>query len=248
MKNKTLFIIIISVIAVLAFVVVLSSILPNKPKATITPEVKEPPKEVVTKPGTLITEKKDEKFYTITLEYPHSTREELREVGDYVAKVKADFLELSPKTEVEAMDIGITKDSPYILKMDTTVYNSPTTVTYKLETYIFTGGAHGGGFVSTFTYDKEGNLITLDDILKSPDALEKLSTAARTYLYKKLGSQNDREVINVGTEPKKDNFATWYITNSGITFVFQQYQIGPYALGIQEFPIGRSDAEALFNF
>jgi hypothetical protein len=183
-------------------------------------------------------EKKDEASYSIDLEYPKSDVNHLPEIADYVSKVKDQFTQSLPTGEVT---------ENYLLKINTTVYTSSSTISYKLETYMYTGGAHGGTFIETFTYGKDGNLITLDDLMVSADSMKKLSTLARAYLYNKIGDQSQNEVIDAGTEPTPENFGVWYITDAGIVFVFQQYQVGPYTIGIQEFPIRRVEAETFLN-
>jgi hypothetical protein len=243
-KNIIIFIIIIAIIAI---IVVASSILSKNPEE-VEPETIPESVEIVTlQPTEMETEKREETYYSIDLEYPKARPNELAEVRDYVDMVRSDFMALVPKTAQEAEDQGFGEDRTLVLKMETTVYTSSTTVTYKLETYMFTGGAHGGTFISTFTYDKAGKLLLLKDILSSPDALEKLSARARNYFYNKLGSQGQREIINIGTEPKEENWSAWYATDKSVTFIFQQYQIGPYAIGIQEFPLSRAEAKTLLN-
>ena len=248
MKNKHLILLIIAVIAILAIVVTISSLMSDKPIVTPSPVTTEPNvDEEVPEPGTIVTEKIEERYYTMDLEYPRSSDNELKEIGVYVKKVKDDFLDLAPQDEADALEMDVNEDRAYNLKMETTVYTSSTTITYKIETYMFTGGAHGGTFISTFTYNRNGTLITLDDLLAAPDSLERLSSAARTHFYDKLSNQTEREVIDAGTEPRRENFNTWYVTDSHITFIFQQYQIGPYALGVQEFPMSRGAARAFLT-
>lgn len=248
MNKKTLIIIVITLIALSAVVVVLISIFSKKPLIDlpgIQPQVN---LEKPFTPAPFETEKKKEKYYSFDLSYPRSSATSLPEIALYVEKSKEDILKLIPTTESAAEYEGLDEDRAYVLKMDTTVYTSSTTITYKIESYTFTGGAHGGTSVATFTYDRDGKLITLDDILIGSDSLNKLSVLARTYFYSKLGSATSREVIDIGTEAKRENFSTWYITDIGITFIFQQYQIGPYTIGIQEFPLSRTEAKTLFIY
>lgn len=208
------------------------------------------PKDVLPPPPPVAafeSEKVREKYYSIDLEYPKSSNSELPEISSHLDKVRSDFLELVPKTDEEAAYQGISEGRAYVLKMDTTIYTSSSTITYKLETYMFTGGAHGSTFVSTFTYTKDGKLIPLSNILSGPDSLAKLSSSARNYLYEKLSDQSSKHEIDTGTEPKEENWNAWYLTDHAITFIFQQYQIGPYVLGVQEFPMSRTEAKTILS-
>lgn len=186
-------------------------------------------------PAAFETEKIREKYYTIDLEYPKNSPTERAEIGTYIDTLRREFLTAVPKTDEEAEYIGLGGGRIYQLQTKATVYTSSSTITYKLETYTDTGGAHGATIDATFTYDREGKLVEISDLFSSGE-LSTISTAARTYFYKKLGDQVTKSEIDTGTEPKERNFSTWYLTDNKITFIFQQYQIGPYVIGIQEFP------------
>jgi hypothetical protein len=240
MSQKGLLISVLVFFALAASVVVVSSIISKMPNdkgnldSVLSPVISDDP----LKPVPFEYEKKDEATYSIDLEYPKSDKDHLPEIANYVSLVKDQFTQSLPTGEVT---------ENYLLKINTTVYTASSTISYKLETYMYTGGAHGGTFIETFTYGKDGKLITLNDLLVSADSMKKLSTSARAYLYNKIGDQSQKEVIDAGTEPTLENFGVWYITDAGIVFVFQQYQVGPYTLGIQEFPIRRLEAEAFLN-
>jgi Protein of unknown function (DUF3298) len=248
MTRKNLIVFAIVVIAALAAAVTVFSILSKKPSVVVPTGVVEPATEVSRpKAAPLKTEKVIGEYYKIDLEYPKATVGALEGIDAYIERVKADFFTVVPKNDEEAADIGMTKDRAYILDINTIVYTSSSTITYKLETYTDTGGAHGSTFVTTFTYNKEGKLINLNDILTGSDSLKKVSDKARPYFYSKLKDATEREIINMGTEPEADNFSTWYITDAGITFVMQQYQIGPYVIGIQEFLMTRAQADGILK-
>lgn len=240
MSQKGLLISVLVFFALAASVVTVSSIISKMPTDKQNPASGLSPvnNNDPLKPASLEHEKKDEAKYSIDLEYPKSDTNHLSEIADYVSKVKDQFTQSLPTEDVT---------ENYLLKINTTVFTSSSTITYKLETYMYTGGAHGGTFIETFTYGKDGKLITLNDILVSSDSMKKLSTLARNYLYNKVGDQSQNEVVDAGTEPTPENFGVWYITDTGIVFVFQQYQVGPYTIGIQEFPIRRVEAETFLN-
>lgn len=189
-------------------------------------------------PVTNISENEESKYYTIELLYPDSGA--LPEIKEYVGRLRSDFM-------FSAQAIDFDPAYKYTLNSETKTYASANTITYKVQTYVFTGGAHGATFDATFTYDIDGTLIKTSDLLKSPDSLKQLSLAARRYFKDKFRNTLTPQEIDFGTEPKEENFNVWYITDSGITFIFGQYQIGSYVLGIQEFPIGTTEAQAFLN-
>ena len=100
-------------------------------------------------------------------------------------------------------------------------------VSYVYDHYIYTGGAHGGTYRGTINMDeKTGLILTESDIFK-PDYYQPLTSLLREYLPK----CTEMDMVNEPDIYPNDNF---YITPEGVTFVYQQYEIGPYALGIVE--------------
>lgn len=212
-------------------------ILPNENiPATSTPSIKEIP---------VVSEKEEGKYHTIDISYPSS--DEAYQIKQYVEKSKADFLFIVPATEQQAALENVGEGRKYNLSITSKTVLTSSSVSYIIENYQFTGGAHGGTDRVTFVYDKDGKLITLQDILAGPDSLNKLSSLARTYFYNKFGSQVDKGSIDTGTEPKEENFSRFYITDDSVVFIFGQYSIGPYVLGIQEFPLKKSDAAGVLK-
>lgn len=197
----------------------------RKITTTPTPSVSE---------ASLITEGKKDAYYTISLSYPSSSS--TSEIQNYINQTKTEFLNSVPKTEADAKFEGLGGDRIYNLTVTTKITHSSSTTSYVLETYQFTGGAHGGTVISTFTYNRAGKILSLNDVLPSSVTLSTLSASARTYFYNKFSDQ-DKSEIDTGTEPKQENFNTWYIDGTKIVFVFGQYSIGPYVLGIQEFEV-----------
>ena len=66
-----------------------------------------------------------------------------------------------------------------------------------------------------------------------------VSEFAYQYLKEKLRENTSDDVLKEGTAPIGANLSVWYLKGDDVVFVFGQYQIGAYALGIQEVPIPR---------
>jgi hypothetical protein len=246
MNKKQSIVALIILVALIAVVVVAGSLMSKNVEPT--PELPTPqPVTEAPEPAALEKERIQEKYYSMELEYPKDAAEKFPEIETYINAIRSDFIALVPKTDDEAQYQGVDEDRAYVLKTDTTTYTSSSTITYKLQTYMFTGGAHGGTFIATFTYTKDGRLIPLTNLLSSSDSLNKLSVAARRYFYDKLGNQSSREEIDIGTEPNEENFSVWYITDKMVVFIFQEYQIGPYVIAIQEFPLSRAEAKTMLS-
>jgi len=134
------------------------------------------------------------------------------------------------------------------MTIKTEVFTSSSTISYLMQNYSYTGGAHGIVDLVTFVYDKEGTLVTLGSLLKDSNSLTALSEKARTYFYDKFLKYSSKEVIDQGTAPINQNWERFYLTEEGIVFIFGQYTIGPYVLGIQEFAVSYSEAQNFLVF
>jgi hypothetical protein len=198
----------------------------------------------------LVEEHSTTTYAVMNLSYPKSSPTEYKEIYEFVTKARDGFpfgedgTTLTDAEMKEMQDSIARRGEQYDFILTTRVATSSRTVSYILELYTDTGGAHGGTGIYTFTYDTHGKLVTLDRVFAKP-YLEKVSTLARTYLRNKLGDNTNQEMLESGTDPTVDNYGTWYLTHDGITFVFGQYQVGPYVIGIQEFPLLKSEVSDL---
>ncbi len=106
----------------------------------------------------------------------------------------------------------------------------------------FSGGAHGSEHVVTYNYDmKQHRLLTLSDLYGGdPEYLNKVSSSAIDELIadrKRMTMQQDisdyeLKWIHEGAAPKLENFRSFTTYEHQITFYFDQYQVGPYAIGM----------------
>lgn len=111
-----------------------------------------------------------------------------------------------------------------------------------MESYL--GGAHGSDYRSGYNFDPAtGIKVELADLFKpGADAWALLEAevsrqitllqdrAAETGVYQDYVPYEEYS----GLDPAQTQ---WYATDEGIVVIFQQYEIGPYALGIPEFTV-----------
>lgn len=114
-------------------------------------------------------------------------------------------------------------------------YNQPPYLSILTSNYMYTGGAHGNTVVESFNYDTtEGTRIYLTDILTSEDQLKDVQNYVWEYAI-------ERPEIFYPDLKKEDVILTkdtaFYFNDTGITLVFQQYEIAPYVSGNQEIVI-----------
>lgn len=183
----------------------------------------------------------------IQMYYPKSDATHLSEIWNDVKKNKVDFLtNYGQITDKEILDQYGRSDVQFQFFVSTKIATSSKTVSYIISTYEFTGGAHGGMGVKTYTYDQKGKLINIEDVL-GKDYMKTVAPLSKEFFYNTLGSSSEKSMVDDGTSEKKENFSSWYLTDKLIVFIFGQYQVGPYVLGIQEFPIEKSRVTVILN-
>jgi hypothetical protein len=112
-----------------------------------------------------------------------------------------------------------------------------------VEDESYTGGAHPNTYVGYYNFDcKTGNVIKLNDIFLpgyQKVLLKKLQA------FKLENTDNGAgDCIYADTIPLTENF---YLTDQGITFFYNQYEIAPYVCGTFEFQIDWADIQNLIN-
>ena len=168
-----------------------------------------------------------------------------RWISDRVYQFKKDgnFQNLSPQ-DIETL--GFNKGMKYSINFKYDLHESKTIKSYILRTEYFTGGAHGNVEVISFNYEKENNKrLGLNDMFKKPaeDYLSVLAALGDKYFTGKYGEAFFPE----GVSATPANFGVWYTDDEKITFVFQPYQVAPYAYGIPEFPVVATGVSDFIN-
>jgi len=113
-------------------------------------------------------------------------------------------------------------------------------VSFVIRAWHYTGGAHGGQTIYTFSYDlKKKKEVVLSDLFpNSPDYLARISQYAINDLKLTLGKAGailpHMDMLQSGASPKEENFTLFTLSSQGsITFYFSQYQVAPYVYGEQ---------------
>jgi hypothetical protein len=195
----------------------------------------------------IVSEYASTTYTSVSLNYPKSSEDELSEVFLTVRDIKNDFIKAyGGLTKEDADKMYITSSDPYELVVNTKIQKSEKTITYLLYAYEYTGGAHGGTGVYSFTYDLNNKLLKEKDVFESA-YLSVIAPMARDYFYMNLGEYKNPAMIDSGTFPEYENYRTWYLTDDSVVFVFGQYQVGPYVLGIQEFRIDKSKLSSVLK-
>jgi hypothetical protein len=107
-------------------------------------------------------------------------------------------------------------------------------ITISVDSYTFTGGAHGNSVITLLNFDPEtGNLYTQNDIfIKS----NKLTELVEKYFKKESVSKSNNDGDYFFGEDFKlpENVG---FNEEGVIFLYNTYEIASYAQGITEFTI-----------
>ena len=101
-------------------------------------------------------------------------------------------------------------------------------ISYSLTKYSYTGGAHGGTLLLGLNFIKETGDPVAENDLFAFGYEERLSTALRAHLKSSLDKDSYDMLFTTDITPN-GNFV---LSKAGITYIYGQYEIGPYSIGI----------------
>ena len=105
------------------------------------------------------------------------------------------------------------------------------------ESLFYKHAAHPTTYAKGMTFDAEGRPITREEILKKVSA--KTPAEIRKLVFEQTTAQNIM-IFEEAAEKLTDWPQEFYIAADGtIYFIFQQYEIAPYAAGFIEIAVGR---------
>jgi hypothetical protein len=104
----------------------------------------------------------------------------------------------------------------------------------------FTGGAHPNTYVQYRIIDKrDGKQVTVADLF-DPTVMPKVLELAETAFRSERGINPNQSLQEAGFWFKESRFAlndNFFISEDGITFFFNAYEVGPYTLGSTVFTL-----------
>lgn len=169
-----------------------------------------------------------------------------RFVSDRVDKFKKDG-NFNNLTEEDKQVLGFNDGRKYTLDFSYEIKESSKVLSYIVRTYYYMGGAHGNSEVISFNYDKDSKKrIGLGDVLtgNSSEYLKKLEDLAT----ENFSSEHGDQFFTEGVEAVLTNWSVWYAGDKTITFIFQPYQVLPYAAGVPEFIVNVSEISPNINY
>ncbi|MCK6603400.1 MAG: DUF3298 and DUF4163 domain-containing protein [Ignavibacteriaceae bacterium] len=140
----------------------------------------------------------------------------------------------------ESINIEVLAVTPGLISLSSSYYN-------------YLGGAHGMYGTSGIQLNPEtGMLYTNDQILNYDAAIyEGLRGVAESRLREKYGTGSENEMLSdLGFWFENDEFIlseNFLITDTGFVFLYQPYEIAPYALGLVEIPLTFEEMEPFLS-
>ena len=115
------------------------------------------------------------------------------------------------------------------------IYQSSEVITVAINGYLNTGGAHGNMNISLYNFDgKSGELLNVDDLIDDIDALTEF---VQPYFEKEIKQQGEAELEDYFFGEPFHLPANIGLNDEGVLFLYNTYEIAPYAMGITEFTI-----------
>lgn len=182
----------------------------------------------------------DSEYYHAEIRYPVFA--DLAIVNDKIEKIITEKFELFDKNaesswqelNSERKSSGASDETPpfeLTIKCEP-VTNNKNYISVIINIYTYEGGAHGYTNLVSVNYDKaQKKFISLPDI--DGWSYERASEISRADLRKQFGADAGSVWIDEGTSPTAENFSVFTYDGITLTIYFEQYQVAPYAYGIQ---------------
>lgn len=160
----------------------------------------------------------------------------VKNINSYFSKVKKKYVKAAKKVLTAAKNqLNESPDTfncyqfTYAAKAS---YNKDGKLSFKVKTFVYTGGAHGLGTVSGVTFDKKtGKKLAVSKLTKyAPADLKKMIVAATN---KKIDKDPDNffEGAKETVKNTKLNKFNCFLKDNYLYVVYQVYDIAPYAYG-----------------
>ena len=220
----------------------------TKTEAPVNVDTQQTPNEL----GIIKIEDKTAPYLDISAEYPTTgvgSAYVKQNVLDIIQafKTENDFSKYTP-TELE--NIGLSADRQYQLAIKYVNTEGKNTVTHRIDSYAFTGGAHGGNFVETYTFTPDEKILAITDLFTdSTKGLDLVSKKTVDYIKNNPDYKDGLPTawFDEGVAPTAENYAAYELTKDTLVIIFQQYQALPYVYGNIEIPIKLTELSAVLK-
>jgi len=124
----------------------------------------------------------------------------------------------------DSTDFGASYNWQMITK-NKIIYTNDKILSFAVESFFYSGGAHGNTIKTTYVFDFENKKIIHSNELFKPESCTAIIDLQKTALLK---DKRNTELIDLEGLHCENNF---YLTKDGIYFHYDQYEIASYAEG-----------------
>ena len=117
-------------------------------------------------------------------------------------------------------------------------------LSYTVTKYTYTGGAHGMTSETTLNFNTDNGSLIGETELFQDGYEERLSSLLSLHLPEALQEPGDTTMLFTRDIRPNGNFR---VSETGITYIYNQYEIGPYVLGAVEVTIPWSELKDLLR-
>lgn len=166
--------------------------------------------------------------YRIEVHYPQfgipTADEKIKAVVDKAVAAFKEYPANPPDSSVPQNELTGSFDSVYV---------GSDIVSVALSLSEYTGGAHSNTVIFGVNVNrKTGKELALDDALAMIG--KTLSQVAEESLEQLKIILGDDVISPKGADPQPENYSTFLVSKDRVTFVFNNYQVAPYAAGQQQ--------------
>jgi hypothetical protein len=189
------------------------------------------------------------KYWNVSYEYPKvgvgASTVEAR-VKSIVSEWKSEN-DLSKLSDEDLEMAGLTEGRKYELTIKYSKTDGAKLTTHEIEAYSFTGGAHGITTIETLSFTSDGTQVSLSDLFVNDQSRGKLREKLKIVLYKDFAERlyTEPKMVEDGLSGEALDSMQFEATKTGLTFIFSQYQVGPYVSGIIKVPLTAAELSGI---
>lgn len=165
-----------------------------------------------------------------TISYDNIPAATVEEAAQRFLSAHEEWSKDAPESPLGEWSVGCT---------DTILLNDGKHLTLRLTATMFTGGAHPSSVANTATFDvASGKQLTWNDLVTDIEALKKLAEKAFRATRSEIFDPTDgSEAFNFDDVFRFALPANFGLTDKGIYFYYDPYEVTPYAFGTTDFVI-----------
>ena len=200
-------------------------------------------------------------FYVVSIAYPLDSRDVKKEMEVYATGLFGKYKEDWKKGgDLYNSEQEITKEFPdragyhynFLMDYDSLVSPKTGTVSYVFNYFEYTGGANGFSGVRSFVFSDADSSVYISDILDFTEgkdlaltellaktALKNPEVFTEDFVLNGLGigdekhvEANEEQKCKFDRSPYKSNFQNFVLSDVGITFYYDKYELAPGAAGV----------------